>query len=133
MLPLRRILFFMLKTLLSIGLGGALGSMSRYLISFFLTRWLVMAFPFATFGINVVGSLLIGLLFGLAERGYLVMHDWRMFLTVGFCGGFTTFSTFSLENLILLRDGDYFGFLIYAIGSLILGLLAVWAGYWLVK
>jgi CrcB protein len=94
---------------------------------------LVIAFPFATFGINIAGSLLIGLLFGLSQRGYLVMHDWLMFLTVGICGGFTTFSTFSLENLILLREGDYMNFMIYAFGSLLLGLLAVWAGYWLAK
>lgn len=112
----------MFKTLLIIGLGGGLGSMARYLVQFAAAKSLLGAFPFGTFIVNIAGSLLIGIVFGLSDRVTGISPEWRIFLATGFCGGFTTFSTFSYENLALLRDGNYLYFMLYSLLSLVLGL-----------
>lgn len=113
-----------------VGVGGALGSIARYLSAAAVTRWLPSAFPWGTFGVNVVGSLAIGLVIGLSQRhGW--SDPWRIFLATGFCGGFTTFSSFSLENVQLMRQGDYGVFAAYASASLVLCLLATAAGLFL--
>ncbi|MGE4569420.1 MAG: fluoride efflux transporter CrcB [Bacteroidales bacterium] len=117
-----------LKILLIIGSGGFIGTIARYLLS----RWVMEvsgpAFPMGTFVVNLLGSFLIGIFYGLSERGGLLSAEWRLFLTVGLCGGFTTFSTFANENLLLLRDNELFYFALYAGLSLFLGLVAVYAG-----
>ena len=100
----------MIKTLLFIGSGGFLGSISRFLASRYLQNNFPSAFPFGTFLVNISGCFLIGLIYGFSERSSLLTQGWKMFLAVGFCGGFTTFSTFANENLALLRDGDFFPF-----------------------
>lgn len=116
-----------MKSILFVALGGALGSVARYL----LTRWLHAAaattFPVATLAVNVAGCLLIGIFGGLAGR-WGMGSDMRLLLTVGLCGGFTTFSTFASENLTLLRSGGILAFALYASLSMGLGILAVWAG-----
>lgn len=123
----------MIKTLLLIGSGGFLGSISRYLASRFLQNSLPSAFPFGTFFVNVSGCLLIGLIYGISERSALLTPGWKMFLAVGFCGGFTTFSTFANENLALLRDGDFFQFFLYTGLSVFLGIAATFLGVLITK
>jgi len=118
----------MLKVLLVIGSGSFLGGISRYLVSRYIQNTFVSAFPFGTFIVNLAGCFLIGLFFGLSERGNLSNAELRLFLTVGFCGGFTTFSTFSNENMALLRDGSFYHFTLYAGLSVILGLVATFGG-----
>jgi len=118
----------MIKTLLLIGTGGFLGSISRFLASRFIQENLRVAFPFGTFFVNITGCFLIGLIFGLSERSSLLTSGWKMFLAVGFCGGFTTFSTFANENLALLRDGEIFYFLLYTALSVFLGITATFLG-----
>jgi fluoride exporter len=118
----------MIKTLLLIGTGGFLGSVSRFLASRFMQNNFPSAFPFGTFFVNISGCFLIGLIYGLSERNPLVSSGWKLFLAVGFCGGFTTFSTFANENLALLRDGDFFHFLIYTGLSVFLGITATYIG-----
>ena len=86
-------------------------------------------FPLATWVVNVSGCLVIGLLYGCFERGQVMNPDIRLFLTVGLCGGFTTFSTFMNENFQLLRGEQFLIMALYATLSLLVGLLAVWAGY----
>src|SRR5512133_976796 len=98
----------MIKTLLLIGTGGFLGSISRFLTSKYLQNMFPSAFPFGTFFVNITGCFLIGLIYGISERSALFTTEWKMFLAVGFCGGFTTFSAFANENIALLRDGDFF-------------------------
>jgi fluoride exporter len=123
----------MIKTLIFIGAGGFLGSVSRFLASRFLQNSFASAFPFGTFFVNITGCLLIGLIYGFSERTSLLTQGWKMFLAIGFCGGFTTFSTFANENLALLRDGAYFHFFIYTGLSVFLGIFATFLGVTITK
>lgn len=118
----------MIRTLLLIGSGGFLGSISRYLVSRFFQININSTFPIGTFVVNITGCFLIGLIYGMSERSSLFSPGWKMFLTAGFCGGFTTFSTFANENLALLRDGDFFHFLFYTGLSVFLGITATFVG-----
>ena len=89
----------MVKQILLIGTGGFIGSVARYLVSRLNTRIEWFAIPIGTLTVNVVGSLLLGFLVGISEKSPILTVEWRMFLMVGLCGGFTTFSSFSGENL----------------------------------
>jgi CrcB protein len=91
------------------------------------------AFPVGTLSVNVVGSFLIGMFYGYFEQYPFLSPEIRMFLTVGFCGGFTTFSTFANENFMLLRQGNFYYLGLYIFFSLFLGLLATYLGYQLTK
>ncbi len=115
-----------MKQLLLVFLGGGAGSMLRYLISKGLNHTTVL--PLGTLVVNVVGSLLIGLILGLAYRHPSFSPNTALFLATGFCGGFTTFSAFSYENQLFLKAGDFMSFGIYTISSIILGIAAIFAG-----
>ena len=119
----------MIKTILFIGSGSFMGGIARFLLSRIIQNNALSSFPFGTFVVNILGCFLIGFFYGMADSGNLENNNWRMFLTIGFCGGFTTFSTFSNENLGLLRDGNYFYFLLYAGLSLFLCLTATFLGH----
>lgn len=123
----------MLKILLAIGSGSFLGGITRYLISRAIQNSVASSFPFGTMWVNILGCFLIGLLFGLSDRGNLSNNELRLFLTVGFCGGFTTFSTFSGENMAMLRDGSFLHFTLYVGLSVFLGLVATFGGHALTK
>jgi len=123
----------MLKTLFIIGSGSFLGGIARYLTSRVVQNSFASAFPYGTMAVNLLGCLLIGLIFGISERTNMISDEWRIFLTVGFCGGFTTFSTFANENMTLLRDGNFFYFALYTGLSVFLGLVAVFFGNALTK
>jgi CrcB protein len=123
----------MIKTILLIGSGGFLGSVLRFLASRFMQNHFPSAFPYGTFFVNITGCFLIGLIYGLSERSSLLTTGWKMFLAVGFCGGFTTFSAFANENLVLLRDGDFFHFLLYTGLSVFLGIGATFLGVLIAK
>lgn len=110
-------------------LGGGAGSVCRYLASLLISRNIASAFPWPTLSVNLLGCLLIGLLYTLSERCSLA-QEYRLLLTVGLCGGFTTFSTFSNEALHLLRSGMHWQFACYVCGSVALGLAGVFAGLW---
>lgn len=118
----------MIKDLLLVGLGSGLGGMCRYLVSQLLVTT-QNGFPWGTFTVNIVGSLLIGLLWGLSSRLPSLSPVLTLLFMVGFCGGFTTFSTFSREGLSLLQTQNYTLFLLYTLGSVVLGILAVMMGY----
>ncbi|MDZ7717068.1 MAG: fluoride efflux transporter CrcB [Balneolaceae bacterium] len=121
----------MFKVLLLVGSGGFLGSISRFLLSKYLTQPDSASFPTGTFVVNIVGCLIIGILMGLSVKSAL-SSEMNFFLAVGFCGGFTTFSTYSLQAFTLLEKGQVGMSLIYALGSVIAGLLCVWLGYWMI-
>lgn len=118
----------MLKSLLCIGVGGGIGSIFRYLISVFVGRHIPIVFPLGTLLVNISGCFLIGVFYSLANRYTGFTPEWRLFLITGICGGFTTFSTYSYDGLVLLKQGANFSFLLYIIGSVVLGLLATFAG-----
>lgn len=120
----------MLKNILLVGLGGAAGSMLRYAFGVWFKH---TSFPLATFLVNIIGSFIIGLVFAYALRNESFAINWRLFLAAGICGGFTTFSAFSLESLIMLQQQRIGMFFLYVIGSLLLGLVATWLGYSLLK
>jgi fluoride exporter len=119
----------MLKQLLLIGTGGFIGSVARFLVSRLNTRIEWFSIPIGTLTVNVLGSLLIGFLIGISEKSPVLTVEWRMFLMVGLCGGFTTFSSFSGENLVLLKNGQILPLLLYTGLSIFLGFTAVYLGY----
>lgn len=122
-----------LRLLLIIGIGGFLGTIARYLSQQLVYRFYPATFPMGTLAVNVTGCLLIGIIYVLSEKGNLLTPEWRLFLTTGLCGGFTTFSTFSYESVQLLNDGEYSSLGIYVIASVVLGILATIIGIWLTK
>lgn len=123
----------MVKTLLLVGAGGFLGSISRYAVTQLTSRLWGDLFPWGTFSVNIIGSLLIGIIYGLAVHNNWLSADVRIFLAIGFCGSFTTFSTFSFDTVQLLNTGQMLPTILYVAGSVLLGLLAVFAGIGIIK
>ena len=123
----------MIRNLLLVGLGGGIGTIGRYLVQKWVNGVYQQSFPLATFLINITGCFLIGVLYALAEKSNVLSPQSRLLLITGLCGGFTTFSTFAFENTVLLRPGDIVTFILYAAGSVIIGILAVYLGSWLFK
>lgn len=122
-----------MRTLLLIGIGGGLGSIVRYLSSVLLDRYSHLSFPYATFAANVLGCFLIGLILGLLQKNNLAHSDLKFFLVTGFCGGFTTFSAFSQENINLLQSGQSGTAFLYIAVSLLVCLGATWTGLMITK
>jgi CrcB protein len=119
-----------MKSIFLVALGGALGSVARFMLSgLILHRTVDWRFPLGTFVVNVVGCLIIGILAGLAVRDEYFSQDLRIFLFTGIIGGFTTFSAFGLETFYLLRRGEILVASGYVVLSIIIGLLAIWLGF----
>ena len=118
-----------MKQLLLVGIGGFFGSIARYLVSKLNISWSFHDIPMGTFTANVIGSLIIGFLMGILVDANGLNNNLRLLLAVGFCGGFTTFSSFTNENLHLLQNGQYLTAFIYILGSVALGIVAVFVGY----
>ncbi len=117
-----------MRHLLLVGAGGGLGAMLRFLAGGFVHHFLPASFPYGTFLINVSGCFGIGFLAGLVEERFLLGPGARLFWMVGVLGGYTTFSTFGYETLVLLRGGSQAAALANAAGQVVLGLTAVAAG-----
>lgn len=121
-----------MRLILAIGIGSFIGGISRYFLSRIIQNRFLSTFPYGTMGVNIIGCFLIGIVFGLSERGNFTM-EWRLFLATGLLGGFTTFSSFSNETVSLLRDGQLWHAFTYIVCSVIIGLLATFAGMSLIK
>ncbi|MBW7858369.1 MAG: fluoride efflux transporter CrcB [Leptonema sp. (in: Bacteria)] len=116
-----------------VALGGLSGSYCRYLVSSVLSRFFSTAFPFGTFAVNILGCLLIGIFYGLSKEYSWFSNKVSLLLITGFCGGFTTFSSFAYENINLLQTNSYLYFALYSILSFSLGIIAVYGGLVLIK
>lgn len=123
----------MLKQLLAVFIGGGVGSVLRYAVQILLHERIVpYNFPWATFSVNVVGCFLIGLFYALSAK-FNLSAEVRLLLTAGLCGGFTTFSTFCNDNLLLLKQGDLIISMFYIILSVVLGIVACFCGSLIAK
>ena len=119
----------MIKNILLVGLGGFIGSIARFFLSKLNIFFVVLAIPIGTLAVNILGSFLIGFLTGISDKSVILTVELRMFLMVGLCGGFTTFSSFTNENLMLIHNGQILSVLLYIGLSVLLGSTAVYLGY----
>jgi CrcB protein len=117
-----------IKNILLVGLGGGIGSIARYLCQ----RWVMLmypsSFPWGTFAVNITGCLLIGIFWGMTFKSFAGTETWKLLLMTGLCGGFTTFSAFTLEGIGLLKEQKLLVFFTYILASMAIGLLATYAG-----
>ena len=121
------------RTLILVGIGGLFGSVLRYLVAVFFARQATSGFPYGTLVVNLAGCFIIGVVFAISEKGNLLSPEWRILLTTGFCGGFTTFSTFSYESIQLIQDGEILFVSAYVVASVVIGLAATYLGMLLVR
>ena len=119
-----------MKSFLLVFLGGGLGSGLRYLVTIAMNHYSKFI-PIGTFTVNMLGCLLIGLIIGYAQKENTLTSNQTLLLATGFCGGFTTFSAFANENLELIKNGEIFNFSFYTIGSVLIGILAIFIGFYL--
>lgn len=123
----------MFRNLLLVGLGGFFGSIFRYLTYILVDRNINISWPLATLSVNILGSLILGFIYGFLIKSSIENQEIRLLFAVGFCGSFTTFSTFAYENLQLLQQKDIIGIVFYIGASVVLGLLAAYGGFLLGK
>ncbi|AXT19348.1 fluoride efflux transporter CrcB [Flavobacteriaceae bacterium AU392] len=121
-----------MKQLLLVFIGGGFGSTLRYIIGKYLNST-ETGIPWGTFTANILGSLIIGIILGFAAKNETLSQNQTLLLATGFCGGFTTFSTFAYENHVFLKNGDFTNFAFYTIGSFVVAFLAVFLGLFLAK
>lgn len=123
----------MSRNILFVAIGGMLGSVGRYLLVAFAVQLLPSTFPVGTFLVNMLGSFLIGAAVGFAERNFWFHASWRIFITAGFCGGFTTFSAFAFENVELILNKSYGTFAFYSITTFVMCIIAALGGLMLTR
>lgn len=118
----------MLKQILFVGVGGGIGSIFRFLTSAFAAKYSLIGFPLGTFIANVLGCLVLGICVGVFGKNPSENENLRLLLVTGFCGGYTTFSTFASENIQMLQQQNYLMLVFYTLSSLLLGFLAIAIG-----
>jgi len=123
----------MSRNIIFVAIGGMFGSVLRYLLSTFIVQLLPFPFPFGTFVVNLIGCFVMGAAVGYADRNLWFNDEWRILITAGFCGGFTTFSAFAFENVSLLCDKNYLTFAAYVFSSVVFGIAAALLGLILTK
>ena len=119
-----------IRNIIAVGAGSFIGGIARYLVALAM-KGISKGFPWATLLVNLLGCLIIGLLWGFLSRNAAENTSWGLFLTVGLCGGFTTFSTFSKEALTMLQTGQIWGFASYIALSILAGIVLVAIGYYI--
>ena len=117
-----------MKLIFAIAIGGALGAVGRYVVSVLMLQWISSNIPLGTLVVNVVGSFVLGLVYECGTLVWQSSNEFKAFLIVGILGGFTTFSTFSLEIVVLFQKGEIGAGVLYAIGSLVLAVLGLTMG-----
>lgn len=123
----------MVKMLFLVGSGGFLGSVCRFLVQEWFVKATGSTFPWGTITANVLGSLIIGIVYAIVDKQGLFSQEIRLLVAVGFCGGFTTFSSFALDKFNMIKLGEFFPLMAYVSLSIILSLLMVWVGIAFVK
>ena len=121
-----------MKLIFVIGIGSFLGGVLRYLLTLLIQTKTTTNFPLGTLAVNIIGCFFIGIVLGFFDKGQM-SHEWKLFLATGLLGGFTTFSAFSSETFVLFREGYVSYALLYIFSSVLLGLLATYIAYLLVK
>jgi CrcB protein len=117
-----------MRSLFIVGFGGFIGCILRYLLTLSIQNKLVSVFPFGTLGVNIIGCLFIGLILGFGDI-FKISFEWRLFLATGICGGFTTFSAFSIDTFEMLRQGQFLYSILYVSASFFFGLLSTFVGF----
>lgn len=117
-----------MKLIFAIAIGGALGAVGRYVVSVLMLQWISSNIPLGTLLVNVVGSFVLGLVYECGTLVWQSSNEFKAFLIVGILGGFTTFSTFSLEIVVLFQKGEIGAGVLYAVGSLVLAVLGLTMG-----
>ncbi|MGI8952824.1 MAG: fluoride efflux transporter CrcB [Chitinophagaceae bacterium] len=123
----------MVRSLLLIGIGSFIGGICRYLSQQFIQNNFPSSIPLGTLCVNIVGCFFIGIIYALSERGNILSPELRIFLATGFCGGFTTYSSFAYENVSMVLDGEFYYMALYVLISIVIGFGSVHAGILFIK